>query len=204
MDLFLVSDGNIESVKEPKVRVIWHIFFFSLIGFIVISGLTLPNLRSLFPNSHQVAMIWRLFCLSFYLFTLFLLCILAYRHYAYLLRTAKDIRFSNIIFFYTMGALLFASIYQALYLLKPSLFTMSNPIYIPQPYFMDFGYIAYLAIADFIVYSLSIMVSLEYPRIQSSSVVVSVVNIFEVLFAIAIIVLLVATFVQMSSQERKK
>lgn len=204
MDLLLVSEGSEAHVKEPSVRRVWHLLFGSFVLFSLFVLILKYALRSLFPTSYLVAMLYRSIILAFFVYVFILLCLLVFRYYAHLLRTRKDLRFNNIIFFYLFGIILFAYLYQQLYLLWPPLFVMSNPIYVPARYLMGDSLIFYLSFFDFIVYSGTVISTLSYPRIQSGSMAVSFVNILELFYGITIITLLVATFIQKTDSKRRE
>jgi hypothetical protein len=204
MDLLLVSEGDKAHVQEPKVRRLWHLLFASMVLFFLISFLLKNALRSTFPESLFVATSYRVFIFIFFVYLIVLLFSLATRFYTCLLKTSKDLRLSNILFFYFFGIILFAYLYQTLYLLKPSLFNMPNPLFIPEPYLMDKFSMSYLSLLDFMVYSATTIVTLSYYRIQSGSILVSFINIIEIFYGIAIVALLVATFIQKSDLKEKE
>ena len=204
MDLLLISDGAEAHVQEPKVRRLWHLLFASLILFWIVLSLLKTALRSIFPESYIAAQGYRVFILSFLIYLIVILFVLATRFYSRLLKTSKDLRLVNILFFYFTGIVLFAYVYQTLYLLKPSLFLMTDPMFVPEHYLMDNFLMSYLSLLDFMVYSGTTVVTFSYYRIQSGSILVSFLNIIEIFYGIGIVVLLVATFIQKSGVQKRE
>jgi len=203
-DLLLVSEGSEESVREPKVRIVWHTFFFSLLIFAALTTLFNMVIKSHMEHSELAAIIYRAFysvCLGYFIALLYLL---AYRHYIYLLKTGRDLRFQQIIFFYIFGVLLFAKLYGSLFFLQPNLFTYSHPIIEPTACLMEFSLLIYALLADFFVYSACVTVSIEYPRIMSSSLLVSALNVMQILFSLTIVAIFIATFIQKADQKEIK
>lgn len=198
----MVSDGNEEHVKEPKIRIIWHLIFASFIIFSIFNFLALPIMRSQFPSNTLVAILFRSYLITTFVYFLCLLFILIFRYYKYLLITSKDLDFKNIVFFYIFGVILFAYLYQSIYLLHPSAFNIPSPVIIPTQFLMDNGLVAYYSLADFIVYSSTIIVSISYPRISSASLIVSIVNVVEVLYGLVVITMLIATFIQKTDKQK--
>ena len=197
-DQLLFSEGLYDAVKQPKVRRSWHILFFSTFSFLIL--LLLSNfLSSSFSDVKNAVLILRIFKLIGGIYILFCLFFLSFYHYKYLLLTGKDLKFNNILFFYVFGIMLFGLIYSALYFINPSLFSYANPILVPTSTIEHHGLKGFILVLDFNVYSSCVALSLDYPRICSSSFAVSLVNIFEVLFSIAFIALFVGIFVQKSS-----
>lgn len=202
MDLLMASEGDKAAIREERVRVIWHVLFFSICVFVLAGILGVHIVRSFFPDSSNAAVAWRSFLVLFYVYLLSLLFLLCFRHYLYLLRTGKDLRFKPIGFFYFIGIIFFGKLYNSIFFLKPELFEVIDPILKPAPNLMYLGIKAFINELVFYVYSACTVVSIEYPRIRSSSTIVSTINVVEVLYGIMIIVLLVATFVQKSDHSK--
>lgn len=197
-DQLLASEESFEALKEPKVRHSWHILFFSTISLLILV-LFLNLFSQSFSDVKYAALILRIFKLIGGIYILICLFFLSFYHFKYLLLTGKDLKFNNILFFYVTGIMFFGFVYYALYFINPSLFFYINPITMPTSTIEYQGLKGFISVLDFIVYSSCVALSLDYPRIYSSSFVVSLVNIIEVLFSIAFIALFVGMFVQKSS-----
>ena len=200
-DLVLVSEGSREAIRQPKVRAAWHLFFFSaLIANIITVGFTVTA-RPLLAHSLLAAVLYRGFFVAASSYLLVLCGLLAYRHYMYLLRTGRDTRFLNIVWFFVLAHMLFAMLYRSSFLLHSKLFTYPNPILAPSSYLVEPGFGVFLLFLDFLVYSCCTMVTLPYPRIQSNSFLISALNVVEVLCGVCLVAVFVATFVQKVSRK---
>src|SRR5712664_3660703 len=92
-DLWLVSEGSIEWVKEPRIRRVWQLDFLS-IWCIVFAKLVLgSSLERLQETSSSATLVWRCFLVLAYIWMLLLEAYTAYLYYRYLLLKGKDIRF---------------------------------------------------------------------------------------------------------------
>jgi hypothetical protein len=197
VDLLLVSSGDEEAVKEPRVRTIWHILFFSLVGLVITQFVLNHSLQSVLPNSAILTLVWRLFLLASWTWLLVVLIVLAYRHYRYLLITSKDLNFKSIAFFYVVGILIFGLLYRDLYVFGPHLFAYPDPVVVPVDKARLLSLIeGYKFSFDFYIYSACTTVSLNYARISSASPIVSILNFCQVVFSLFIVALMVSTFVQ--------
>ena len=204
-DLILVSDGSIEAVKEPRTRFAWHLLFFSVIIYTAISLIGDSFLGGYLSDSTQLALGRRWFKIVASLWLLATLCFLAYRHYRFLLLTGKDLRFRNIVFFFSMGVILFGHLYQALYILSPTLFTYPDTFVSPTDKAVQLHFpLSSLFSGDFTLYSACVAVSVGYPRIASASALISFINVVEVVASFLITALLIATFVQKTKPENTK
>lgn len=195
-DLLLNSEGYEESLKVPKVRLAWHLLCFSSIGFVLVI-LILASLRNYFVVSEILTLYYRIFSLLGFTWLLILINILAYFHYNFLILTGKDLRFSNIAFFYILAVIFYGFIYKDIYLLNHNLVSYINPIHVPKSVITVLSFFDSLIIRlDFLVYSACTSLSLTYYKISSSSLIVAIINIVQVISTLLIIALLVATFVQ--------
>jgi hypothetical protein len=97
-DLLLVSEGSSEAVRQPSVRLAWHLFFFSMIGFVFLQFLFMSisqdgassTLTQIVRYSSSIGAFWLLISLAY----------LGCAHYRYLMLTGKDLRFTNVVFFF--------------------------------------------------------------------------------------------------------
>lgn len=203
MDLLLFSEGDEASVTEPRVRVVWHILFFSMISWLLTISILKPFVIAIFPHSIIAAQIWRISNVIMSAYLLLLLLILTYRHYVYLLSTSKDLQFKNILYFYIIGIILFGDLYCSLWFLSPSLFHINNLPLQSSQYFLTSQSIAFYS-WPFQIYSFCVITSVGYPMIQSGATVISILNALQVLFGTAIVVICIATFVQKVDSSKKK
>ena len=195
-DLLLVSEGSVESVRDSRTRFAWHLFFFSVISFLLTQTAFAVIVFVKFPQSTTATLVWRVFSIAGVLWLLGTITFLAYRHYRYLLITKKDLRFSSIGFFFFAEFFLFGVLYRYLYFFSPELFVYANPLVLPTATLSSPGFLSTLQLYDFILYSACTAVSVGYPRIASASALVSFFNFLEVVANLLMIALVVATFVQ--------
>jgi hypothetical protein len=95
--------------------------------------------------------------------------------------TGKDLRFTNVVFFFVIGVLAFGMFYQHLYILHPEYFHYLDPLVVPGATIRPIGFwTKWLFGFDFDLYSACTAVAVSYPRIVSASAVVSLFNVFEV------------------------
>jgi hypothetical protein len=202
-DLWLVSEGSHEWVGEPKIRRLWHVLFFSVWISLFVQYFAYRVLQGSLADSPLASTSWCLYEVLPCVWLLYLDAWLACRYYRYLLLTGKDLRFSNVAVFWSTLILMFAGLYERLYVLKPSLFTMPNAPFVPNA---TVTIIPLLASAKlyfrFFVYSASTALTLSSFGLGSASLAVSTCNLIEVLGSVLLIALLVSTFVNKSSSAR--
>jgi hypothetical protein len=190
----MVSMDMDESVKEPKVRNAWRFLIISAITLCIILTIINTRFRSNISNSLSLSYYYRIFLTLIALYFIIVWAIISIRHYTYLFVTGKEINFSNIIDIYIGFILFFGALYNNIYLVKQSLFTIKDNIYhIDQlvPFTYDFK-----RILDFLIYSACNMFLVNYHRIYSNSMLISVINVLEVIVGIFLISLFISTFVQ--------
>lgn len=204
-DLLLVSAESEEWVRERSIRTAWHAFFLSAIGLLVVNWGVFALASDSLTNNPHFATAFRAIMTLGYTWLLFLVLLMTYCHYRYLLLTGKDLRFNSIAFLYVAATLTFARLYGSVYVLDPTLFTFPAAPFRPSDKLMRLGSKNFVFLADFLVYSGCTSVSLNYPRIASASLLVSVLNIVQVLFSLLVAGLMIATFVQKTTTpaERK-
>jgi hypothetical protein len=192
---FLLSDGSASWVEEPRVLIIWHWFFFSTLFLFCFCFLFTPFLSPIFDRSWG-AFAYRLFLTIGFVWLLILLAILATRHYRHLLVTGRDVRFESLGYFWTTWVFLHAKLYIELYLLSPSLFSTTITFIKHTVFLVPLGYLDTTRVtAYFIVYSSATAVSSSVPFLASASLLVSTLNIIEVIGSLLMTAVIVATFV---------
>lgn len=202
-DLWLLWDGSVEWLKEPRLRRTWRVFFRSTVLIIVSASLLVPILNGLLETSPLATLWGRSLLLAAFVWLLVVLGYLGYLYYRYLLITAKDVRFVNVPFFWCTWVILFAIVYMQIYLLSPQLYSYTHPALVPQKTVTTVGLLTKLKfVSDFTIYSACTSVMLSVPGLASSSFVVTALNLVELLGFILLLALLVATFVNMYSRSR--
>jgi len=201
-DLLLASEGDFETIKAKPLRNTWHLFYFSITAYVLCILIT-PLVFDLY-NSSSAALFWRSANLVVWFYFLFLACILAYQHYNFLLKTGKDLRFKNILFFFFLGLLVFANLYFLLYFIKPGLFLYTAVPVQPAAVLVHLTLKNnFLLKMDFLTYSGCTMFTLDYPRIRSGSTLISALNLLEVVYGLALVSFFIATFVQKSDSRKR-
>jgi hypothetical protein len=204
-DLWLVSEGSHEWVKDPRVRRAWHVDFFSVCIFLFIKYvLGMGFLQDFLHSSASATLMWRCFQVATSLWLLATTAWLTYLYYRYLLVTGKDIRFHNVTIFWCTWVLIFGKLYYDLYTLGPSLYTVLNPTFTAAKTYSAIGMVAgYKMAIRFSLYSASTALTQSSFGITSASVTVSALNLVELLGSVLFIALLVSTFVNKSEASRK-
>jgi hypothetical protein len=195
-DLWLVSERSTEWVKEPLIRRVWQVDFFSWCGGIVANWVISGILGDFLTTSPRATLVWRSVWTLFPIWLLATTSTLAYLYYRYLLSTGRDIRFKNLVIFWGTWVVLFSKLYEGLYFLSPRLYSYPNPLFVPQETLTSIGVFKYWELSlKFLLYSACTTVSVAVPGLSSSSATVSTLNLIEVLGFILLLALLVATFV---------
>ncbi len=201
-DLLLLWDGSEEAVKVRKVRLAWYLMSFSLTGHFLISMFA-PHFILRPFESVLVTATWRIFNVAAWSWIIGVTVLLAYTHYRYLLVTGRDLRFTPILFFFVSGVASFGYLYSSLYVLSPGLYYYPEALVVPGPLSKPLVFpTSYLFAFDFHLYSACTAVSIGYPRIASSSAVVSLINFIEVIGSILLLSIVVATFVNKTRTAR--
>lgn len=130
-DLLMISLEMDEEVKEPKVRNVWHLLILSAIVFIILFSFIKIFLLSLIKESIIIIYYYRLFSILCIIYFLVIVAFATFRHYKYLFKTGKDLDFSIIIIFYIAFVLFFGSVYNEIYMIKPSLYAMKDALFQP-------------------------------------------------------------------------
>jgi hypothetical protein len=202
-DLFMLSLDMDEEVKEPKVRNIYRLFFISTF-LLIITGLIIKAfLHPYLGRDIILTYYYRLYHLLISLYFIILILMISFRHYKYLFMTGKDLNLINVVIFYSAFVGFFGSLYYNIYLISPLCYNIENPLWQPGPFFANLDFkTSWLSKLDFIIYSSCSMFSISYPRIVSNSMIVSVVNVFQVMIGISLIALFISTFVQKSCSNK--
>jgi hypothetical protein len=197
-DLLLVSDGDVEWTKAPRVRQGWHFLILltvaTFVGKYILQQIEPPP-TLIISGYLAVIMILSLSALAY----------LMYQYYFCLLLPGKDLRLKGIVFFMVTAAILFSILYRELFFLNGNLFSYPAPILTSRAHMNGLaGWLSlHLTLLDFLIYSACTMLFLSYPRIASNSMLVSALNVIQVLFTVVMLSLLVATFVNKTSASKE-
>jgi hypothetical protein len=206
-DLWLISEGSREWVKEPRVRRVWHLSIVSVLVTVSFVYFTRVIAGGILETSELWSLVWRLTTVASVSWLLILEAILAALYYRYLLSTGRDLRFRNIVVFWTSWVVLFATLYITVYQLNPALFSYPSAEHIPGKT-LHFAHGSFLPTLKptfhFLLYSACTTVSLSVPDLSSASLVVSALNLVETLGSLLLLALLVATLVHKSVLKKDK
>jgi hypothetical protein len=203
-DLWLVSDNSIEWVKEPRVRRVWQVYFFSACVIVFIRIVGVRFLEPILSGSSFATLMWRWFSVLGMAWMLVVVALLTYYYYLFLLLVGKDVRFINIAVFWFNWVLFFSYLYRDIYMLRPSLYLFLRPAFIPQATFIYPGVLITVKLSlQFMLYSASTTMNQSVPGLSSASFLISTLNLIEVLGSILLAGLLLATFVNKSAASHK-
>ena len=196
-DIFMRSFDFDEEVKQPKVRNMYRLFFISIIFLALISFILSTFIKGYLINDINLSYYYRLYNIFISIYLIIIALLMSTMHYKYIFSTGKDLSLMNVIIFYLLFVSFFGLLYFNIYTLYPLDYNMINPLWQPSIYLSNIGFkTIMLSKIDFIIYSSCSMFNITYPRISSNSVIVSILNILEVMVGISLISLFISTFVQ--------
>ncbi len=198
-DLILVHFGQEQAILERKARRIWHTFFFSIIVFAIWHLVVRVFIAPGFDDKTEFLSILRFTESILYGYLIVILFLLAYRHYLLLLLPRKHLAFSTILFFFVSGIFLFARLYYSIYSLNPDYFICSESIIKPTNELGVNGVQDLKAFSEFVLYSGYNMLNNTSSRMASNSLLISIISYIQLIAGYLLIILVVATFVQISS-----
>lgn len=111
-------------------------------------------------------------------------------YYRYLLSKGRNVVIGNIMLLYMLAVVLFAYLYLDIYHLTPYRFSYQHAPYVTGESLLILGSLGWKATMDFLVYSASYMTAGHYWKIESRSLLVSVVNITQTLYGLFFVVLM--------------
>lgn len=200
-EFLLVSEGSEEWLKIKTLRKAWHYLVLTVLAKFFYGYLFIGLIAPQFGQSVTIVYVHRYILLILSIILLFLTLFILYTHYRYLFSTGLDLRFKNIPLFYFLIVAIYSHLYLSIYFIDPALFNYPFSYYIPTEFYNAIGFKNYLLMTDFFVYSSSVSFSLSYPRISSSSILISVLNVSQVIINVIIVSLFVSTFVQKISNK---
>jgi len=131
-----------------------------------------------------------------------ILAFLIYSHHRFMLVPRLSVRFRTILFFFACMVLLFSRIYYSLFYLNKDHFNISNDATLPTARFGIHGYSDLVAVLEFATLSGSIMLNISYPLIQPKSILACMIAMIESGVGFVFVAILVATFVEISSDRK--
>jgi hypothetical protein len=204
-DQFLIVEDSEVWIKQPQVRRAWHLSLTSTILLAVYLFISKTIFGFALERSITWTFLWRLSLLFIVGWLVLLEGILASVYYRYLLSTSRDLRFRNIALFWISWVLHFALLYIVVYSLDPTLFSYPISVSMPGKTVHSIGFLPLIkSISHFLLYSACTTVSLTLPGLTSASLVVSALNLVEILGSLLLLALLVATFVNKSDLKKRK
>jgi hypothetical protein len=204
-DLMMQQEGDYEHVNEPRIRLIWHLLGFSLISILLFKTIILPILIDYSIKNSDLTFYVRTIILAMWILIIFLVTLLGYRHYKFMILSGKDLRFKTIAFLFILCVFCYGFFYQALYILQPDLFSYILPVVVPKPTTTVLPFIlSWKFNVDFIIYSLCVALNMDSYSIVSSSRIVTIINSFQTICNVLLVVVLIASFVQKKSDENNK
>jgi hypothetical protein len=198
-DLLLVGVGEGEAMKHRRTRGAWHLFFFSMLAFLVWHLLIRLLLAPSFYGDPQFLVIVRMLEAILYGYLLLTLGTLAYCHYHFMLLPRRDPRFVTIAFFFVMTLLLFGRLHYSLFHVRPSLYRWADTTTIPTANFGVHGYKDVAAFGEFVVFSGSSLLNCSLSGIQTNSLLVSSIALVQIIVGYVFIAIVISTFVQIHS-----
>ncbi len=176
-DLWLASEGSEGWVRIPVVRRAWHFSFFSMVILLAVCFIVSPFLSGVLESWPAGTHIWRWFYVLAFGWLLACEAYLCYCYYRELLLTRLDLRFQNIVVFYVTWVILFACLFQRLYLLRPSLFLWSNPSVVPLSTLTSIPIVSGLRfVASFVTYSACTSLATQMAGLTAASAIISMLT----------------------------
>lgn len=200
--LLLENDkSSADWTENPVLLRWWEILF--------ISGLTYYLLQSVFyitplytmaQGSEKLSFVYRIIDLTYLIYISILLFIFAYKYYLHTLDSSRQVYFTNILFFYVFGVAIFSGIYFLLFNLIPSSFIIHNITYSSSLKLQPVTVEKWKTILDFILFSAFQIIGGNYFRIQSNSVIVSIMTYIQSLYTMSLLTLFISAFVNQKTK----
>jgi hypothetical protein len=193
-------------MQETRVLFVWHLFFFSVLGLAVGSWAARLFLMTELARSATLTLAFRLCSVVGEVAVIAILAVLACRFYQSLLLTNRDLTFSSVAFFWIVWLMSYTLLYQYVFELKPSLFTSAHLLWVPQPTYVENLPMSIRAhtLVVFMTYSACVATTVGFPYLNSNSVIVSLLNLTEVVGSLLFIVLVVATYAAKKATSKRK
>ncbi len=192
---FLLSDNDESWVETPVVLFVWHLLFFSVLGWLAVSRTCTSLFAYALRSSATFTSCYRYCAVLVSLELIVVIVVLAAVHYRHLLLTGRDLQFSSITWFWLSWVGIFGHLYRACYAIRPSLFAYARPAYIPLSTFTDLSWAQHFHdVIDFMIYSAGIATSTSIPGLTSTSLAISAANLTEAAGSLLFIGLVLTTF----------
>jgi hypothetical protein len=192
---FLLAEDSEAWVSEPRVLILWHLFFFSALVVVLVPIAATVLFSSTLESSAVATLILRWWECAGLAAIIPIYAILATRFYQHLLLTGRDLRFRSVALFWSGWIVLFGKLYYALYDLAPTSISYQRPLFVPKATLVALPLLLRYKMAGyFITYSACVATAISFPNITSDSLVASILNVAEATGSILFIALIVATF----------
>jgi hypothetical protein len=192
---FLLAEDSETWVNEPRVLIVWHLLFFSILMISLVPIAATALFTSVLENSAVATLILRWWQCAGFAAIVPILATLVTRFYQYLLLTGHDLRFRSVALFWSFWIVLFGRLYFALYDLAPTSISYQHPLFVPKTTLVALPLLlSYQMLGYFITYSACVATAISFPNITSNSLVASILNVVEATGSILFIALIVATF----------
>jgi hypothetical protein len=193
---WLISEGSDKWLEDSEVMTVWNVCLFSVLVFCF----SLPLIRTLFESAlmrvTSAALAFRCYEIAGVAWLLVTVVIMAITYYRRLLLTSLDLRFKSLSAFWLQWVALFSFLYQNVSRIAPYMFYYPHPVVKYSPVVTQIDLVtAYKEQIHFLVYSVATAVTTTVPFIASSSLIISALNVIEVIGSLLMSAVFVATLV---------
>ena len=178
-DLFLAGVGEEEAINHKTTRQAWHLFFFSLVLFLLVHILIRIALIPSFSNVESLAPRIRLLESCIYGYLLIVLVFLIYNHYHVILLPRRNPRLVTIGFFFAVMTLLFSRLYYSLFHFNDNLFRWTDRAILPTGDFGIRGLRDLGAATEFVIFSGCAMLNCSYSEFKAGSLLIASLEMFQ-------------------------
>ncbi len=200
-ELLLESDeGTKDWITVQTLRRTWYGLCGVILAALILRFLQAP-FGTILSTSEGATLAYRITNLILLLLLQGFIFLLAFRYYVYILSHKASIRLVNVVNFYVLSCIIFASIYRATYTICITTFAYNNPPTRINPVMNMPDYWGNLRmLGDFLLFSCFQTVNSTYYKIHANSVYVSILTYFQSLFTFALVTLLIASYVNQKTK----
>ena len=200
-ELFLENEeSSIDWKKDKKLMYSWQFFFISIIVFTIFAFLGYI-LNPQLITSPELTASYRIVRIFLLILMIFAHIILTLHYYRFIIKSPSKIYFVKIIQFYLISILLFGFAYAALHAYDSTNFVSTINLPEHSETYVNYGLRGYLITFKFHLYSALQSVTGNFSGIKSNSIVVSIFNYLQNIYTLALLTLLISTFVNRNSIE---
>jgi hypothetical protein len=200
-DLALSADEDSKDwIKVVPLRRSWY----WLLGLVTASAIIgfIGTQFAVFASSELAALILRSLLIATLFGAIAANFAMCWLFYKYVLKRTVDLALSNVFFFYLVATMSFAACYNQLYRFNPSLFSYNQPSTMTTVLWTVPPLRYQIQRLHFVLFSALQSVNGGYYQIASHSVIVSLMGYVQGIFTICLLALLVAAYVNRTSQFR--